>query len=386
MSRICKLILAALVAVSFTMVAGSAFAQSGPKVSGNVAMGFGTITITPPLAGAPDIEGYTAAMENNLFVQGNNGPMNYRFRLRMRGTEVPAAAGGPGNSLADGHLQTVRGYVGWAVTDAFKITLRKAGTSPVASIAENDPVQNLSYSFTGDLADREHIDFAFKAGGNTFGATLSAQTPTAQSTSGAVSSSSEGDHENLNIELYTKLKFGGIGVNLKLNTASGTQYEDSTTTTAGSCTALPCTASDFDSTTTSTGAGAGNSYDSDGLQAHVTVPAGPATIKFDFETNTSDVRESDTLKGEWTFDYIGLLVSVAGLNIGFATEESEVTVSSGTSGTTETHINVHYRIPTGKGGWVGPELSMKTTADDTPNSTAPDEEITTIRWLQVIKF
>jgi hypothetical protein len=352
-------------------------------------MGFGTYTLTPPSAGAGDVEGYTAAMENNLFVQGNNGPMNYRFRIRMRGVETPELAGGTGGSLADGKLQTVRGFVGYQVTDAFKITLRKAGTSVVASIAENEPVQNLSYAFTGDLADREHIDFAFKSGANTFGLVLAAQTPTAQSTDGSGASSSEGDHENLTIELYGKLKFGAIALNLKLNTSSGTQYGNSTSADSD-CEAIEdsghtCSLDDVTGT-----AGKGTAYDSDGLQAHVTVPAGPATIKVDVEMNTSDLRESDTLKGEWTFNYIGVLVAVMGLNIGFATEESEFTDSTGVvqdGSETETHINVHYRIPTGKGGWVGPELSMKTIANDDPTASAdPDEEITTIRWLQVIKF
>jgi hypothetical protein len=296
--------------------------------------------------------------------------------------------------LGDNKLNTVRAFIQYQVTDAFYIRMQKPGASMVASGAENDPVQNLSYAYTGDLSDVAQIVFGYKAGANTFGATLTGSTPTRQTTDGSataskttgiVSGGKSADHENLNIELWGKLKFGAIGLNLKLNTASGTQYDDSTTADPR-CAAIKTAGGTCSFTDVSTGAGKGNSYDSDGLQAHVSVPAGPASIKVDFETNTSDIRETDTLKGEYTFDYIGLLVSVAGLNVGFATETAEVTKTTGTSGTTETHINVHYRIPTGKGGWVGPELSMKTTADDTPGSTISDNEITTIRWLMVVKF
>ena len=50
---------------------------------------------------------------------------------------------------------------------------------------------------------------------------------------------------------------------------------------------------------------------------------------------------------------------------------------------TQTNIWAHYRIPMGKGGWVGPEIAMQTVEDA---GKTEDEEITSIRWLMRVGF
>ena len=399
MSRIFKLILAVSIAASFTMVAGGAYAaemDGSPKISGDAGFGFGQRTDSgfDGNSAADDIEGWTGSWESNLIASGDNGKVFYKYRIRLRGVDGPRAAGLPSNTLNDNEPQTVRGLVGWRTTDAFTITIRKWATSPVASVAENDPVQNIAYAYTGDMADKLQIDFAFKAGIGTFGATIAPKTPSKQSTTGSAGSGASGDTENSNMEFYAKLKFGCIGLNVKLNQASGTGYDDRATTTSDDTSV--CTLSQYECTATvdtanaNYGKKATQSYDSSGMQIHAKIPLGPANLGVDYETNASDIDDAAGVGAagskEYTVDYIGLKVSVAGIVAGFATHAEESTFTGGTSGYTATYLSVHYRIPQGKGAWTGPEYSSRTIADDTPGSTAADEETTTIRWLQVIKF
>jgi hypothetical protein len=295
--------------------------------------------------------------------------------MRFRGKDGAKSAGFPTNSLADSEPQTVRGFVKWMVTDAFSINIRKPGASAAASVAENDPVQNISYAYTGDMSDRLQINFEFKTGAGLFGAMISNQTPTSQSTDGSGSSGADADNENQNLEFYAKLKFGGIGLNVKMNQASGTEY---------------CDASEADPLGDGSGTGgtctfgtAGTSYDSSGIQLHAIIPIGPGKIKADFESSASDVQGAAL--GEVTVVYIGVLASFGAINAGYASTVTEAVVDGVTDGNTATILNVHYRIPQGKGAWTGPEFATKAVADDGANPGA-DVEITTIRWLQVINF
>ena len=110
------------------------------------------------------------------------------------------------------------------------------------------------------------------------------------------------------------------------------------------------------------------------VRDQIGIPIGVGTIKVDVETATSDLAGG----GEMEQTYTGVLFIAGGLRVGFGTGTRELSGGGVAVEDTQTNITGHYRIPMGKGGWVGPEIQMQTVEDD---GSTEDEEITSIRWL-----
>ena len=389
MRRIFNLLLVASVAASF-MFAGSAFAQdkldelygkhggSKPKISGNAgyAFGFWTIENRGNVTSQDDLTGFVGMFEANMVFTGGNGPLDYRFRWRMRGRDRPEAFGDAGTLQADNRssfgggssagfnkFQTLRGHVRWSPTKNLKIRIAKVAVTAVTSTTENDPIQNLPCAcFMADLFDKVQIDFQFTMGPHMLGFALAGETPGSMTTTGEKvgnpgSTGKTAGNENQSLTGFIKLNFGGFKVSAKVVSASGQPYD------------------------TSTNSNAGESFDSTGFTVHIAFPVGVGTAKFDVESATSDLANSD----EESMLYTGFSISLGGLNIGVGVGTQELDLSS--EETTQTNIAVHYRFPMGKGGWVGPEIALQTREKTTAAGVAlEDEDITSIRWLHRIGF
>ena len=344
-----KLIL--LMVVAFVFTASSLMAQ--PKIRGNVGYAFGTYSKTNEPG--DDIEGFTFSLENNLFFEGKVGDMDYRIRLRMRGIDRPEAAGDT-NTVNDQELQTVRGWARWNVSPTFNIRITNMGTGPVAHVSENDPVQNLACAGCriGEISDEPQIDFTFKNGGNQFGFYLSNEAPSGLHTTGNDGDSQKtGGSNALTTGVFGNLKFDGINLLIFFITSSA----DNDNNNDGKF-------DDF--------AGGATAF-----MVAVKAKVGDIKIAADFESGTSDLAV-----GEDEVDHIGVKISVAGLN-------AAIGVGTQLNGATKVEkeqqiIAVHYRIPVGKGAWIGPEFQQRTDSSDAVGSV--DVTTQTLRFLMVAKF
>ena len=406
MRRILNLMLVASVAASF-MFAGSAFGQdkldelygklggSKPKISGSFgyAFGFWTITNIGNDANAEDVDGLVGMFESNLIFTGSNGPLDYRWRMRMRGRDRPDAFGDAG-TLSDNKIQTLRGHVRWSPTKNLKIRIAKVAVTAVTSTTEVDPIQNLPCAcFMADLFDKAQIDFQFTFGAHMVGFALAAETPGAMTTTGQVSGLAAGgataDSNNSSITGFIKLNFGAFKISGKVVTASGDNFESVPATIpdpiACALSGVPleiCTIQipnpDPDAGTSTT-----ENFSATGFTAHLAFSVGVGTAKFDIEQTDSDLSGG----GTQTQLYTGASINLGGLNIGAGRGAREIEFGGVTSEVTQTNLSIHYRIPMGKGGWVGPEVQLQTKeADTVGGALVADEEITTVRWLHRIAF
>ena len=119
-------------------------------------------------------------------------------------------------------------------------------------------------------------------------------------------------------------------------------------------------------------------------QLHLIIPIGVGALKFDLETVTNDLEPS--LNGGETEEeqtFIGVLLELAGLRLGFNSGVQEI----GAFEATQSNLTAHYRFTVSKGFWVGPEFQLQTIELDDPTAPgADDEEITSIAWLMSTKF
>ena len=375
----------------FVFAAAPAIAQV--KIRGTVGYGFGTYTHVPAKdvldateADDDDIEGLIFAVESNIFFTGKTGDVDYRLRFRLRGIDRPEADG-DSNTFKDQELQTVRGHIRWKVSDMFSIRIANAGTGPVAMVTENDPIQNIPCILcrNGEISDEPQIDFRLKFGALIVGAYLTAEAPTNLNTTGVLFDK-DGDTQHQKtggsnaqtIGAYFKLKDPGFIISGFFITSSADNDRDDV---ADPPKGVDGKFDDF----------AGSAS---GLALQLVLPLGIAKLKFDFQDFTSDLApvakvatNVDSLGiavSEQEVGYIGVKVEIMGLyaaiNIGTETFGGDEDVA--------TVFAVHYRIPVGKGSWVGPELAMSTVERTraNPNVSFADEEVQTLRFLMKTKF
>lgn len=196
MSRYCNLILAALVAASFTMVAGSAFAQDDKgfvRFKGYVMAGIGQIDVDPGTASSESITEWNPESQGQLEARGGTGPVTARYRLRVREDtrqaneqtiDVSDAQDASVEiDIGDGseHFAALRHNITWKVTDAF--TLRFDGVGFGTNYSLNAygaySVGHFGDGFTiGDKAAQglmvnvRGVDATFKTGGIEVGAMI----------------------------------------------------------------------------------------------------------------------------------------------------------------------------------------------------------------------
>jgi hypothetical protein len=346
------------------MVAGSAYAAKytgGPHLSGNVGYGFGFETYDPGSPGAETTDGLTGSVESNFVITGGNDVLDYRIRTRFRGRDRQEERGDT-NSFADGEFQTVRGHIRWKINDTTTLRFTKPAVSSVHTITEVDPVQNYGYGYNGELWDQMVADLQIKAGGGTFGIMVSPETPSAMTTTGLRGGRS-GESNNMTLQPYAKLKFGGIGVNAIFTSASGDANPD-----AGD--AADDGKNDFSGSAT-------------GFMVQATLPIGGGKLNAEVQSLSSDldVRVEGAGNDSQDFTYTAVAYTSGGLNAAYAI--STTTIGSGPDAE-QTNLSVHYQMPAGKSGWVGPQLQMQTNNSGAPG--ADDVTQTAVRWVMNVKF
>lgn len=367
------------VAVLSALAASPAMAQkSDVGIRGNVQFLYGLWDVSSPNNDptAEDIDGAMMSTESNIFFEGKNGPADWQFRFRIRGRDRPGDGDGAGNFSADGQagnvgsggLQTVRGHLVWHVTDSFAIAGRRDGTHPVATVTENDPIQNLPCACRlGETSDEPYLDFRFTSGAIWVGGMLSASPGTAMQTNGQAArgpgsgggANGAGDSGSQLIGAYFRYKQRGLMFSAYAASASADADtdDDGTLDFSGSSTAA---------------------------QAHLILPIGIGALKFDFETVSNDL-EPTLNDGETTEDqtFFGVKLEVMGLRAGFASGVQEI----GSFEATKSNLTAHYRIGISKGFWVGPEFQLQTIELSGPGTEGTDdEEITSLAFLMSTKF
>ncbi len=278
---------------------------------------------------------------------------------------------GDSNTVADQELQTVRGWARWSISENLYLRIANKGTGPVAHVSENDPVQNIPCAGCriGEISDEPQIEFGIKAGGHTFGVYASNEAPTGISTDTDGGSQDTGGSNALSTGVFANLKFGDVNLLGFFITSSADNDTDGD--------------GQFDDFAGS----------ADAFMIAVKLKAGPVGINADIESGTSeldpnDPANADAVSGvpvaEEEVDHVGVKISVAGL-------VAAVGLGTQTKGSVEDEqqvVAVHYRIPVGKGAWVGPEFQQLTESTTDPSQTPPPPDVTTttIRWLMATKF
>ncbi len=352
--------------------------KSEPKFRGNVQFLYGQWDVSSPNnnPAAENIDGPMMSTESNLFVDGTNGPAEWQFRFRIRGRDRPGDGTGAGDFSADGQagnvgsggLQTVRGHLVWHVTDNFQIAGRRDGTHPVATVTENDPIQNLPCACRlGETSDEPFLDFRITQGPFWFGGMLAPSPGTAMQLNGKATSgpgkgggaNAASDSGSQLIGAYFRYKQSGLMFSAYAATASGDADtdDDETLDFSGGATAL---------------------------QLHLILPIGVGALKFDFETVASDLAPAlNSGESEEEQTFFGVLLQVDGLRVGLNQGVQEI----GAFEKTQSNITAHYRFGISKDFWVGPEFQLQTIELDDPAAPgADDEEITSIAWLMSTKF
>ena len=120
-------------------------------------------------------------------------------------------------------------------------------------------------------------------------------------------------------------------------------------------------------------------------QVHLILPIGIGSLKFDVETVSNDLDPTLTATGESTEDqmFIGTLLQISGLRVGFNQGVQEI----GSSEKTQSNLTAHYRFGITKGFWVGPEVQQQTIEVSGPSAAGlVDEEITSVAFLMSTRF
>ena len=358
------IVMAGLALLTAATSPGVAFAEEA-KVRVTSGWGFGHRTVTAPGNDAtrPDITGFTAMAEANLFVEGGDGVLEGRFQLRLRGREQQTAEQDL-NTFADDEAQTIRGHVRWKISGSWRLMIAKAGAVHVNSLTENDPVQSLPCAcLIGNLTDEGFIDLEYISGGFELSFSLSPSTPDGLTTNGLRvgipgGGGLDADSNNQSFWIMVKARTGELAIHAKLVTASGEQDNDADPTTL-----------EFSGIATA-------------ITVHVIIPLGDSKLKLDFESGRSDLDPTLGPNGGATEEeilYTGILWEMGGLFLAYGQGSSEV----GATEATQTNLAVHYRFPLGK-GWIAPEFAMQTREDIT--SGPAEEEITVLRLMLMHSF
>ena len=119
-------------------------------------------------------------------------------------------------------------------------------------------------------------------------------------------------------------------------------------------------------------------------QVHLILPIGIGSLKFDVESVSNDLEP--TLNGGLTEEeqmFIGALLQISGLRVGFNQGVQEL----GSSEKTQSNLTAHYRFGITKGFWVGPEIQKQTIEVSGPSAAGKvDEEITSVAFLMSTRF
>lgn len=193
MSRICKLILVALVAASFTMVAGSAFAQGYVQFKGYVMAGLGQLSTDSGVAGSSSVTEWNPESQAQIEARGGVGPLTARFRLRVREDTRKANSqtidvsdaqdGSVEVSAGNGseHFAALRHNVTWKASDAVTVRFDGVGFGTNYSLNAYSAysIGHFGDGFTigdksaqGLLVNVRGIDGTFKTGAMEFGAMI----------------------------------------------------------------------------------------------------------------------------------------------------------------------------------------------------------------------
>lgn len=376
--------LLAVLALMAIAVAPALGQDGGVKIRGNVQFLYGQWDVDGANndPNAEDIDGAIMSTESNLFVEGENGPMDWQFRFRIRGRDRPgrkpekkgdtpagdfSAAGQAGN-VGSGGLQTVRGHLVWHVTDAFSVAGRRDGTHPTATVTENDPIQNLPCACRlGETSDEPFLDLRLTYGPIMFGGMLAPSPGTSMQLNGKATggpgsgggANAAGDSGSQLIGGYFQYKQAGFLISAYAAIASADADTDNDGTT------------DFDG-------------DSTAAQVHLIIPIAAGALKFDVETVTSDLDPLlNNGESEEEQIFVGFLLELFGLRAGINQGVQEI----GAFEKTQTNLTAHYRFAVTENAWVGPEIQMQTIElDDPANPGAADEEITSIAFLMSTRF
>ena len=359
-------------------------AGDGVNIRGNVQFLYGQWDVSSPNNDptAEDIDGAMMSTESNIFFEGKNGPADWQFRFRIRGRDRPGnprgtgdttgagdfSADGQAGNVGSGGLQTVRGHLVWHVTDNFAIAGRRDGTHPVATVTENDPIQNLPCACRlGETSDEPFLDFRFTNGPIWVGGMLAPSPGTSMQLNGEATSGpgkgggagAAGDSGSQLIGGYFRYKQSGFMFSAYVASASS----DADTDDDGSL--------DF-------------SGSASAFQLHLILPIGGGALKFDVESVTSDLEPAlNAGEDEEEQLFVGALLQLGGLRAGFNQGVQEI----GSFEKTQSNLTAHYRVVVAKNFWVGPEFQLQTIELSGPGTTgADDEEITSVAWLMSSKF
>jgi len=366
---------ALLAALTFVAV-GAAMAQDGGKWNGGAYAGFGQVnwdkgTVAAP--GSPSSgSSYNTQIEANIIYSGKQGPMDYLFRMRARGTqgntEVKDFTEGTFN---DGQLQTVRVRVGWNVSDAFRIEIGRLPSIGGVGYADlqfvRAPASFRHFNDNYAMWDSGAINLSFKVGGIKAGLAISAdcqvaclagQTLPASSTTidagtstiTVVKSTLASKNQSTMLP-YVQADLGAVKVGFRYaasqGKAVGSYKEDDIDIATGGVTAVDSFT--VDETVKSTGMV---------LEAAYTTPG--FGVAFEYTGTTYKPFPSDVGAKDFKNTQIALSATFAGGGlVQYSTSKDDDGLpAASTAGVDKTVMSAAYLMDVGSGGQVGPEVVL----------------------------
>lgn len=391
---------ALLAALTFVAV-GAAMAQDGGKWSGGAYAGFGQVSWdkgTTATAGSPSSgSAYNTQIEANLIYSGKQGPMDYYFRIRARGTTGDTVVKDfSEGTFNDGQLQTVRLRVGWNVTDAFRIEAGRLPSIGGVGFADQRPVRAPGgfRHFVDNYAmwDAGALNLSFKTGGIRVGLAISGDCqvaclagqslPTSSTTVDGATGTitviktdfrSKGQSTMLP---YVQATFGAAKVGFRYAASQGKavgSYREDTITGAGVVTNVDNFT--VDETVKSTGMV---------LEAAYNTPAFGVAVEY--TGTTYKPFPSDVGAKDFKNTMIGLAATFAGGGLVqySSSKDDDGLPAASTAGKDKTTISGSYLMDVGSGAQVGPEIA--TASEKAQKTGSKEAKGTLVRLLMRTSF